>query len=97
MLKYFQDGTVESALTEKINSMVTHNRYKREWRERFMTYEQDMAVREKYWYKEGAADQKAEDEKIIQEKDLELQEQAAEIARILEENARMKAQLAEKS
>ena len=55
-----------------------------------MTYEQDMAVREKYWYKDGVAAgmaaQKAEDEKIIQEKD-------AEIARILEENARMKALL----
>ena len=44
-----------------------------------MTYEQDMAVREKYWYKDGVAAgmaaQKAEDEKIIQE-------QAAEIARL---------------
>ena len=37
-------------------------------------------------YMEGMAAQKAEDEKIIQEKD-------AEIARILEENARMKALL----
>ena len=58
-----------------------------------MTYEQDMAVREKYWYKDGVAAgmaaQKAEDEKIIQEKD-------AEIARILEENARMKALLEKK-
>ena len=54
-----------------------------------MTYEQDMAVREKYWYKEGMAAQKAEDEKIIQEKD-------AEIVRILEENARMKALLEKK-
>ena len=58
-----------------------------------MTYEQDMAVREKYWYKDGVAAgmaaQKAEDEKIIQE-------QAAEIARILEENARMKALLENK-
>ena len=58
-----------------------------------MTYEQDMAVREKYWYKDGVAAgmaaQKAEDEKIIQE-------QAAEIARILEENARMKALLEKK-
>ena len=107
VLKYFQNGTVESALTEKINSMVTHNRYKREWRERFMTYEQDMAVREKYWYKEGMAAQKAQDEKIIQEivqeKELELQQNAtvlqekdAEIARILEENARMKALLENK-
>ncbi len=45
-------------------------------------------------YKEGveagAAEQKAKDDLIIQEKD-------AEIARILEENAKMKAQLAEKS
>ena len=43
-----------------------------------MTYEQDMAVREKYWYKDGVAAgmaaQKAEDEKIIQEKELELQQ-----------------------
>ena len=87
-----------------------------------MTYEQDMAVREKYWYKEGMAAQKAEDEKIIQEivqekelelqekdvilqqnatvlqeKLVELQEKDAEIARILKENARMKAQLAEKA
>ena len=58
-----------------------------------MTYEQDMAVREKYWYKDGVAAgmaaQKAEDEKIIQEKD-------AEIVRILEENARMKALLEKK-
>ena len=100
VLKYFQSGTVESALTEKINSMVTHNRYKREWRERFMTYEQDMAVREKYWYKDGVAAgmaaQKAEDEKIIQEKELELQEKDSEIARILKENARMKALLEKK-
>ncbi len=71
-----------------------------------MTYEQDMVVRQKCWYrdgveagrKEGMATQKAEDEKIIQEKEFKLQEQAAElqkqaseIARILEENARMKA------
>ena len=72
-----------------------------------MTYEQDMAVREKYWYKDGVAAgmaaQKAEDEKIIQEKEFklqeqtaELQEQASEIARILEENARMKALLESK-
>ena len=62
-----------------------------------MTYEQDMAVREKYWYKDGVAAgmaaQKAEDEKIIQEKEFKLQKQASEIARILEENARMKALL----
>ena len=65
-----------------------------------MTYEQDMAVREKYWYKDGVAAgmaaQKAEDEKIIQEKEFKLQEQASEIARILEENARMKALLENK-
>ena len=62
-----------------------------------MTYEQDMAVREKYRYKDGVAAgmaaQKAEDEKIIQEKEFKLQKQASEIARILEENARMKALL----
>ena len=44
-----------------------------------MTYEQDMDVREKSWYKDGVAagmaTQKAEDEKIIQES-------AAEIARL---------------
>ena len=65
-----------------------------------MTYEQDMAVREKYWYKDGVAAgmaaQKAEDEKIIQEKEFKLQKQASEIARILEENARMKALLESK-
>ena len=72
-----------------------------------MTYEQDMAVREKYWYKEGMAAQKAQDEKIIQEivqeKELELQQNAtvlqekdAEIARILKENVRMKALLEKK-
>lgn len=100
VLRYFQNGTVESVLTEKINSMVTRNRYKREWRERFMTYEQDMVVREKHWYIDGVAagmaTQKAEDEKIIQEQAAELQKQASEIARILEENARMKALLENK-
>ena len=42
-----------------------------------MTYEQDMVVRQKCWYKDGMAAQKAEDEKIIQEQD-------AEIARLKE-------------
>ena len=83
MIKYFQNGTVDSVLTGKINSLVTQNRYKREWRENFMTYEQDMIVREQVWYNNGleagAAAQKAEDDKIIQEKERELQQRASEL------------------
>jgi len=83
VLKYFNGEKAESALAQKIDSKVTDNRFKRQWREEYMTYEQDMAVREKYWYKEGAARQKAEDEVIIQN--------------ILNENAKLKAELAKKS
>ena len=59
-----------------------------------MTYEQDMAVRQQYWYKDGvaagAAQQKAKDDLIIQEKDEALNEKDAEIAQL-------KAQLAAKA
>ena len=61
-----------------------------------MTYEQDMAVRQKYWYKDGMAAQKAEDEKIIQEKDAELQKQAAELQKQASEIARLKTLLEQK-
>ena len=65
-----------------------------------MTYEQDMAVREKYWYKEGMAAQKAEDEKIIQEivqeKELELQQNATVLQEKDAEIARLKALLEKK-
>ncbi|MBQ0162930.1 MAG: Rpn family recombination-promoting nuclease/putative transposase [Treponema sp.] len=93
VLKYFQNGTVDSVLTGKINSLVTQNRYKREWRENFMTYEQDMIVREQVWYnngleagiEKGAAAQKAEDEKIIQEKEQELQQRDAALQQKMSE------------
>ena len=69
-----------------------------------MTYEQDMAVREKYWYKDGVASgmaaQKAEDEKIIQEilqeKELELQQNATVLQEKDAEIARLKALLEKK-
>ena len=65
-----------------------------------MTYEQDMVVREKYWYKEGMAAQKAEDEKIIQEivqeKELELQQNATVLQEKDAEIARLKALLEKK-
>ena len=69
-----------------------------------MTYEQDMAVREKYWYKDGVAAgmaaQKAEDEKIIQEivqeKELELQQNATVLQEKDAEIARLKALLEKK-
>ena len=94
MLKYFDGEKAESSLTNKIDKEVTRNRIKRQWREEYMTYEQDMAVRQQYWYKDGvaagAAQQKAKDDLIIQEKDEALNEKDAEIARL-------KAQLAEKA
>lgn len=101
MLKYFNGEKAESSLTNKIDEKVILNRDKRHWREEFMTYEQDMAVRQQYWYKDGvaagAAQQKAKDDLIIQEQAAALSEKDAALSEKDAEIARLKAQLAAKT
>jgi len=88
VLKYFKNGSVESNLTDEIDSKVIHNRFKRQWREEFMTFEYEMALR----HKEGREAQKVEDEIIIRQKDEELIQKDKQINKLLKEIACLKAQ-----
>lgn len=84
LLEYFCSSKVQSKFTGTLSNLVDSARHNAQWRQTFMTIERMQNYAKQKGIREGIAQQKVEDEKLLTQKD-------AEIRRLLEENARLKA------
>ncbi len=92
LLKYFSSGRNESEFTDSLDTLVDTARRNAQWRHTYMTKERFEYYAEQRGRREGKAQQKAEDEKILQESVSQISAQKDEINRLLEEIARLKAE-----
>lgn len=96
LLKYFSENRSGDNFTDSLDNLVAVARRNAQWRQTFMTKERFEYYAEKHGYKRGIAQQKAEDEKLLQQTVAQVTAQKdTELSRQAEEIAALKAQLAE--
>lgn len=98
LLKYFSSNTSESSFTNSLNELVKKARHNAQWRQSYMTqerfeyYAKQQGIREgiEQGFAQGIIKQKAEDEKLLANKNEENARQALEIKKLQEEILRLK-------